>query len=125
MTGDRKTLKLLCLVDLVFGLASMAFGIILLAQKALEPTSWASAACAFVSLFLGIRGAMLANVPSNARQISRMAAVCALLVMAASVFLFASSAAVVLMLVVAVVAFALSILIFLVARKLADAQEKA
>ncbi|WP_077597972.1 hypothetical protein [Olsenella urininfantis] len=125
MTGDHKALKLLCLADLVFGLASMSFGVLLLAQNPLAETSWACATCAFVSLFLGIRGAMLANVPSNARQVSRVAAICSLLVMAASVLLFASSAAVVLMLIVAVVAFALSIAIFLVARRLADAQEKA
>ena len=75
MTGEGKTLKIFCLVALFAGLGTFVLGIVLAVGNLLDYDAWATACEGLLSTVFGVRGAILANVPSNTAKIRSKALV--------------------------------------------------
>ena len=79
MSPESKRIKVFTLVSLAYGLVSIILGIVMVAAMGEEPLSGVSVSgSGVVSLLPGIRGSLLANVPSKADKLAKLAGLLAL-----------------------------------------------
>lgn len=72
MSQDSKRIKVTTIVTLLYGLASIVAGIALLVVDDQTAASVFALLSGVVSVVLGVRGALIANVPSNTQQLVKL-----------------------------------------------------
>lgn len=84
MSADSKRIKIMTIVALLYGLASIVGGIVLLVTGQPVLVGVLVIVSGVLSAILGARGALIANVPSNTPQLVRLSGVSSLLQLADS-----------------------------------------
>lgn len=71
MSSDSKRIKVVSLVTMIYGIAAVVAGIVLLATGHGIPGALVLVS-GVLSAFLGVRGALIANVPNNTPQLVKL-----------------------------------------------------
>lgn len=74
MSSDSKRIKICTLISLFYGVVATIMGIVLLATTS-DATSAPVACTGVVSVVLGVRGSLIANVPSTIAKLVKIAVI--------------------------------------------------
>lgn len=69
MSADSKRIKIIALVTLIFGLAAAVVSLVLLFASGATAAYGLAVASGAVSLYLGVQGALIANVPNTIKKL--------------------------------------------------------
>lgn len=124
MTGKSRNLKIACLCELIIGLVLAICGIVSLVQA---PSAAGGAACAdgVVLTVLGARCSMLANVPSNASKLFKLALAAFIIGICAAAYCAASGDGSMLNTVLACVEAVLALVVVLIDHSIVNDQKQA
>jgi hypothetical protein len=75
LSADSKRIKILALVTLIFGLAATVVSLVLLFVSGMAPAYGFAVASGVVSLYLGVQGALIANVPNTIKKLVTLSTV--------------------------------------------------
>lgn len=92
MTSQGRLLKIFCLAALFVGIGSLAYGIVLAVADLADIDAWVTTGEGLLSTVLGVRTAILANVPSNTEKIKSKYLIAALAAIAVIAYLAYSRA---------------------------------
>lgn len=84
MSQDSKRIKIMTIITLLYGLASIVAGIVLLVLGEPMLVGILVLVSGVISAILGARGALIANVPSNTPQLVKLSGISSLLQLADS-----------------------------------------
>lgn len=92
MTSQGRLLKVFCLAALFVGIGSLVYGVILAVANFADIDAWVTTGEGLLSAVLGVRTAILANVPSNTAKIKSKYLIAALAAIAVIAYLAYSRA---------------------------------
>ena len=92
MTSQGRLLKIFCLAALFVGIGSLAYGVLLAVADLSDIDAWVTTGEGLLSTVLGVRTAILANVPSNTAKIKSKYLIAALAAIAVIAYLAYSKA---------------------------------
>ncbi len=75
MSADSKRIKIIALVTLIFGLAAAVVSLVLLFVSGMAAAHGLGVASGVVSLYLGVQGALIANVPNTIKKLVTLSTV--------------------------------------------------
>lgn len=87
MTSQGRLLKVFCLAALFVGIGSLVYGVVLAVANLADLDAWVTAGEGLISTVLGVRTAILANVPSNTALIKKKYLIAALAAIAVIAYL--------------------------------------
>lgn len=74
MSSDSKRIKICTLVSLIYGIVAAIMGIVF-AVTTKDATSWPVVGTGVLSAVVGVRGALIANVPSTIAKLVKLAVI--------------------------------------------------
>ena len=125
MNAQARNVKMACIATLVFGVIALAVSILFITQFPTNVRSYVSTVDSVAMIYLGFQGARMINVPSNAAKIMQSSSVIVLLSFVCGAFLMISPDKIILQLIIGGLGLVLPLLVFVLARQMVTAQNKA
>lgn len=86
MNQSMKRIKIACIADLIVGVVTVVLGVIAIVSNPLSVSHYMLTLVGVTGAYLGLRGSIWANVPSNAKRIRDTSSVMVLVEFVASIF---------------------------------------
>ncbi|SEH60293.1 MULTISPECIES: hypothetical protein [Atopobiaceae] len=123
MAAECRNLKMACIAALIFGIVSFAAGVFYIVVAPTTTQSYVVAADGLALAYMGFQGARRINVPSNAPAIMNMCSVIVLVSFVCAAFLMLNHEKIILQVVIGGIGLVLSLLAFVLARKISNIQK--